>query len=121
MVKQLIVVSGPGQRLTMDVARGAVRSAPAIGDDYTYLEVNAAPPPATLPPTRAGGLAPEPPRPWDITMGFVAGLPPGVEPLALRGAAHVTGTITLADLARHLDAAPSGGRIILMLGSDANG
>ncbi|HEX5264845.1 MAG TPA: hypothetical protein VFW13_15040 [Phenylobacterium sp.] len=116
MVKHLIVVSGPGQRLMLDVAQGAVRSAAATGDDYTYLEVKPAPLAAPA-PVQAGAPDPEPPRPWDITMGFVVGLPAGVDPSTLTNATKVKGPLSFADLAAHLDKVPERGRTVLLLRS----
>jgi hypothetical protein len=120
MAKQVIVISPPGQRLTMRVAEGVMQSKPAEGDGYTHVEVEAsADPGETGAPTRPRGE--EPPPPWFVGMSLVGGLPEGVGPADLRGATRLIGPLSLRALSVRLDNLPEGGRELVILGGDHGG
>jgi hypothetical protein len=118
MARQLIVISPPGERLSVEPSQGTVRSVPAPGDDYTHLIIEAAgagSAPGSPPPEPKGE---EPPPVFPITMSLVGGLPPELAPWRLTRAPRITGPVSVSDLARRLAQAPADdGPEILVLGS----
>ncbi len=95
MSRRVIVVSPPGQRITLH-ADGTLDSEPHADEGYSTVILQAGPPPP--PPPRPG----PPPPPPDISMTFVAGLPGGLDPHRLAEAPVVRGPVSIHDLQTRL-------------------
>ena len=124
MPKHLIVVSGAGEHLKIDLTQGTLWAEPAPGQGPTYVRVEPMPPPISAPP-QPSPPPPPPlgaiPRPWDITMGLMEGRPEGVSPGELETARKLKGRLSVADLLDHLNRTPEGGRTVLKLSAGPDG
>lgn len=121
MTKQLILISPPGERLTVRLDRQTVESAEgALQDEVTHVVVE----PGSNPPAEARrepseAVKPDkpPPAPPDITMTFVAG---GPSPRDFESGAfeprRVSGPLRFETLSEALQSLPDGARRVLILG-----
>lgn len=115
MASELIVISPPGERLTLQLAPGVLQSVKAPGDGYAHVVIEVAESKADESAELKGEETP--PRP-DLTMSVVGGLPNGIGPAKLKDVRTLTGHVTFAELAGLLAHAQAGGPKILLLGPD---
>ena len=123
MDKQLIIVSGVGQRLMIHLHASVLTTVEAPADEYTYVLLEqtvkakavSAKPKTTGSAKLGGGKGPYMEPNPDIQASLVGGLPTGVNVFNLPSFKKFYGSITLADLAEEFEKTGPGSPTIFVL------